>query len=215
MIMWTLILLLAVLGGGLFAMVLGSLIAMTTSFLIALWFLFSLFTLYFFRDPTPVVPPNPGIYVSPANGRVTIIDEIEEPEYMGGPCRRISVFLSVFDVHVQKTPVSGVIEHLEYHPGEFLNALKPESATRNENYLIGIASSENPGERVGVRLIAGVIARRIVPWITQEDTVQRGERISLIQFGSRCDLYVPLSAVVTVNIGDKVVGGETILARRA
>jgi len=214
MILWTLVLIMAVLGGGLCAIVLGSLIAVATSFLIGMWFLFALFTLYFFRDPTPSVPKAQGLYLSPCHGTVTIIDEVEEPEFMKGRCQRISVFLSIFDVHVQKAPISGVVNYMQYHEGEFLNAMKPESAARNENVLIGFDSSEEPGERIGVRLIAGVIARRIVPWIAEGDAVERGERVSLIQFGSRCDLYAPLSARIEAKLGDKVIGGQTILARR-
>lgn len=214
MIIWTLVLIVAILGGGLCAIVLGSLIAMATSFLIGMWFLFALFTLYFFRDPTPAVPKGTGLYLSPCHGTVTIIDEVEEPEFIQGRCQRISVFLSIFDVHVQKAPITGSVAYLQYHEGEFLNAMKPESAARNENVLIGFDSSEETGERIGMRLIAGVIARRIVPWISQGDVVERGERISLIQFGSRCDLYVPLSARIEVKPGEKVIGGQTVLARR-
>ena len=214
LIWWTLILLLAILGGGLFAMVLGSLIAMTTTVLIVVWFLFALFTLYFFRDPNPHVPAAPDAIIAPAHGRVDAIEEITEAEFMGGPCRRVSVFLSIFDVHVQYAPVAGRIVLSRYRPGQFLNAMKAESAIGNENVLLGIVSSEAAEEKIGVRLIAGWIARRIVPWVEPGDTVARGERISLIQFGSRCDLYLPLTARIRVKQGDKVRGGETVIATR-
>jgi len=214
LIWWTLILLLAILGGGLFAMVLGSLIAMTTTVLIVVWFLFALFTLYFFRDPNPHVPAAPDAIIAPAHGRVDAIEEITETEFMGGPCRRVSVFLSIFDVHVQYAPVAGRIDLSRYRPGQFLNAMKAESAIGNENVLLGIVSSEASEEKIGVRLIAGWIARRIVPWVEPGDPVARGERISLIQFGSRCDLYLPLTARIRVKQGDKVRGGETVIATR-
>jgi len=214
LIWWTLILLLAILGGGLFAMVLGSLIAMTTTVLIVVWFLFALFTLYFFRDPNPHVPAAPDAIIAPAHGRVDAIEEITETEFMGGPCRRVSVFLSIFDVHVQYAPVAGRIDLSRYRPGQFLNAMKAESAIGNENVLLGIVSSEAAEEKIGVRLIAGWIARRIVPWVEPGDPVARGERISLIQFGSRCDLYLPLTARIRVKQGDKVRGGETVIATR-
>lgn len=214
LIWWTLVLLLAILGGGLFAMVLGSLIAMTTTVLIVVWFLFALFTLYFFRDPNPHVPAAPDAIIAPAHGRVDAIEEITESEFMGGPCRRVSVFLSIFDVHVQYAPVAGRIDLSRYRPGQFLNAMKAESAIGNENVLLGIVSSEASEEKIGVRLIAGWIARRIVPWVEPGDTVARGERISLIQFGSRCDLYLPLTARIRVKHGDKVRGGETVIAIR-
>jgi phosphatidylserine decarboxylase len=214
LIWWTLVLLLAVMGGGLCAVVLGSLIAMSTTVLIGIWFLFALFTLFFFRDPAPNVPAASESIIAPAHGKVDAIEEITESEFIAGPCRRISVFLSVFDVHVQYAPVAGKIALLRYRPGQFFNAMKMESAVHNENVLLGIESSEIPGEKIGVRLIAGWIARRIVPWVELGDPVARGERISLIQFGSRCDLYLPLTARVLVKIGDKVRGGETVMATR-
>jgi phosphatidylserine decarboxylase len=178
----------------------------------SIWFLFSVFTLHFFRDPTAHVPTAPGATVAPAHGLVDCVEKTMEPEFLGGPCRRISIFLSVFDVHVQNAPVAGKIAFLKHQPGKFLNALKAESARCNENMLIGIESSERLGERLAVRQIAGVLARRVVSWVNVDDSVARGQRRGLIQYGSRCDLYLPLSTEVTVTPGDKVVGGETVLA---
>jgi phosphatidylserine decarboxylase len=131
---------------------------------------------------------------------------------MGGECQRISIFLSVFDVHVQNAPVTGKISYFKHTPGEYLNAMRTDSAQFNENILIGIDSVEPRGEKIGVRLIAGLIARRIVPWISQNDAVQRGERISLIQFGSRVDVYLSKRAKIKVQLGDKVISGETVIA---
>jgi phosphatidylserine decarboxylase len=174
---------------------------------------FVLFTLYFFRDPEAKVPTGAGLVVAPAHGKVDIIDEIDEPAVMGGRCRRISIFLSVFDVHVQQAPVGGRVTYLKHNPGKFLNAMKAESATENENVLFGFEATQPAIPRVGVRLLTGLIARRIIPWSAVGETVEQGSRISLIQFGSRVDLYVPLSAKVAVKLGDRVVGGETVLAR--
>jgi phosphatidylserine decarboxylase len=198
-------------------MAFGSLItailsAIAVPALLIVWVLFAVFTLYFFRDPTPHVPAGPKLVVSPAHGKVDVLDKLNEPLFMGGECQRISVFLSVFDVHVQNAPISGKITFFKYSLGQFLNALKTESAIHNENVLLGFETIEPQGSKVGVRLIAGVIARRIVPFAQQGEEVVRGDRISLIQFGSRADIYLPLNASIKVKLGDRVVGGETILA---
>jgi len=180
--------------------------------LVGLWVLFAVFTFYFFRDPDPLVPTAPNLIISPGHGKVDAIDTVNEPEFMGGECRRISIFLSVISVHVQCAPVAGRVACFKHAPGQYLSALKAESAQFNENVLIGFDAAEPPGEKIGVRLIAGVIARRIVPWIQENDTVQRGERISLIQFGSRVDVYLPPRAKIQVKLGDTVTGGETMIA---
>jgi phosphatidylserine decarboxylase len=180
----------------------------------SLWWLCTGFIHYFFRDPAPDVPPTPNIFVSPAHGLVDLVDETIEPEFMGGPCRRVSVFLSVLDVHVQNVPVAGRVSFVRHQPGEFLNAMRTESARHNENQLIGIESQEVLGERVVVRQIAGFIARRVVTWVKKGETVTRGQRLGLIQFGSRCDLYLPLTTQITIKPGEKVVGGQTVVATR-
>ena len=197
---------------GLLILFMGLSLVVLTPGLLGIWALFSLFTLYFFRDPNPRVPAGANLVVSPAHARVDVIDTCVEPEFMGGECQRISMFLSVIDVHVQCAPVTGRVVYFKYTPGEYLSALKAESAQLNENALIGLEAAEPPGEKVGVRLIAGVIARRIVPWVRENDAVTRGERISLIQFGSRVDVYLPRRARIQVKLGDKVKGGETVIA---
>lgn len=179
------------------------------------WLILCIFTLSFFRDPEATVPTDPTAVVSPAHGTVDLIDDASETVIMGGACRRISIFLSVFDVHIQNAPISGRIAYLKHTPGKFVNAMRSDCGSYNENVLIGIESSEVAGEKVGVRLIAGLIARRIVPWVRQGDAVAKGERTSLIQFGSRVDIYLPKTARVEVKLGQKVVGGETIIAVRA
>jgi len=180
--------------------------------LVGLWALFTALTFYFFRDPDPLVPTAANLVVSPGHGKVDAIDTVNEPEFMGGECQRVSIFLSVIDVHVQCAPVAGRVACCKHTPGRYLSALKAESAQFNENVLIGFDAAEPLGEKIGVRLIAGLIARRIVPWIRENDTVQRGERISLIQFGSRVDVYLPRQAKIKVKPGDKVTGGETAIA---
>ena len=183
-----------------------------TPVLIVVWILFALFTLYFFRDPRPRVPAGPNLVVAPAHGKVDVVGMGTEPDFMGGECQRISIFLSVIDVHVQNAPVGGRVAWFKYTTGQFLNALKAESAIYNENVLLGFEANEPRGQKVGVRLIAGVIARRIVPFVKQGDEVARGERISLIQFGSRADVYLPRNARINVKVDDHVVGGQTVLA---
>ena len=133
------------------------------------------------------------------------------PEWMGPRCRRISIFLSIFDIHVQNAPIEGKVELLCHSPGQYLNAMNPESAVQNENVLIKMRDSA--GKTIGIRLIAGLIARRIVPWVREGEKIAKGERIGLIQFGSRVDLYLPLEAEILIQQGEKVRGGETPLAK--
>jgi phosphatidylserine decarboxylase len=212
MIYWTLFCLLALALSGVLARILAGLIVALAGALIAVWLLFGLFCFYFFRDPNPDVPTAAGAIAAPAHGKVDVIEQIDEPDFLQGRCQRISIFLSVLDVHVQYAPVAGTVMVCQHKRGQFLNAMRTDSAAFNENVLIGFGSSERPNEKIGVRLIAGLIARRIVPWATVGDVVARGERISLIQFGSRCDLYLPLAAQVRVKLGDHVRGGETVVA---
>ena len=193
--------------------VIGALILGAAGVLAGIWVLFVLFTLYFFRDPDPMVPTGSNLVIAPGHGKVDAVDTTIEPDFMGGECQRISIFLSVFDVHVQNAPLSARVAYFKHTPGQYLNALNADSAKFNENVLLGLESTEPAGERVGVRLIAGLIARRIVPWVGQNDTVQRGERISLIQFGSRVDVYLSRQAKIKVKLGDRVIGGQTILAQ--
>ena len=192
--------------------VIGTFLLNITWVLFAVWALFMVFTFYFFRDPDPMTPTGANLVIAPGHGKVDTIDTTTEPEFMGGECQRISIFLSVFDVHVQNAPVTGVIAFFKHKPGQYLNAMRADSAQFNENVLLGFESLEPAGAKVGVRLIAGLIARRIVPWVMQNDPVLRGERISLIQFGSRVDVYLPKSAKIKIQLGERVVGGHTVLA---
>ena len=212
MLLWTFVALVAMVAAGILATLLGPVFTFVAMGLFFVWIPFALFTLYFFRDPNARVPSGPGLVVAPGHGKVDVIDTVHEPYFMDGECRRVSIFLSVFDVHVQNAPVSGRVAYFKYNKGKFMNALKTESAQHNENILVGIVASDPDGERIGVRLVTGLIARRLVPWIGEDDEIGRGDRISLIQFGSRVDVYLPMSARILVKLGDRAGGGETALA---
>lgn len=215
LIYWSLVLVLGLMFAGVLARLLGQFVIEAAGVLAGLWLVFCLFTIWFFRDPQARPPKDPAVIVAPAHGKVDAIDEVDEPSFMGGRCRRISTFLSIFDVHVQNAPVAGRVVMSRRMPGRFVNAMRIDSAEHNENVLIGIESTQREGERIGVRLIAGLIARRILPWVREGDTVERGERLGLIRFGSRVDLYLPLEYEVTVEAGQRVRGGETVMARRS
>jgi phosphatidylserine decarboxylase len=214
LIRWTLVVLVLLCAGGIATTLVGSVIAVLAAGLMGVWFLFAVFVLFFFRDPDPMVPAGPNLWIAPAHGKVDLIDEIQEPEFIGGPCRRVSIFLSIFNVHVQYAPVAGQVACVKQRSGQYINAMNPSAAEVNESVYIGLESDEHPAEKIGVRLMVGLIARRIVPWIVVGDKVARGERISLIQFGSRCDVYLPLAARIQVKPGDRVRGGETVIATR-
>jgi len=211
-IFWVSVLVLALIMAGVIAVFVAGYIRVIVGALLGAWALFTAFTLYFFRDPTPATPSLPKAIVSPAQGRVDLIDETDEPEFMGGRCRRISVFLSVVDVHVQRSPLTGQLVFSKHNDGQFLSATRSDCGDFNENVLLGFNSTDAPGRKVGVRLIAGLIARRIIVWAQPGETIHRGERISLIQFGSRAHIYLPLDATIAVRLGDKVKVGETLLA---
>ena len=205
-IFWTLVLLLALFAAGKLATVLGSAVVAVSSALIGLWILFVLFTLYFFRDPEPLANQDPKAIVAPGHGKVDVIDETTEADFMGGPCKRISIFLSVFDVHVQRAPLTGKLVYHKYSEGEFLIAKRAGSKS------LGFVPAQSPEQKVGLRLIAGLIARRINVWAVAGESVTRGERIGLIQFGSRCHVYLPLDAKIQVKLGDRVKVGESVIA---
>jgi phosphatidylserine decarboxylase len=164
------------------------------------------FFLWFFRDPERVIPPEPGAVVSPADGKVTDVASVTVD---GEKRKRISIFLSVFDVHVNRSPVAGVIRGAHYQAGKFLNAMNPACAECNEQNTITI---EAQGHTLIVKQIAGILARRIVFSKKIGDTVRRGERIGLIKFGSRTDVLLEPKAEVRVKVGDRVKGGLSILA---
>ncbi len=174
--------------------------------LVAIPVLLAAFFLWFFRDPDRPIPAGPGLVVSPADGKVTEVAPIRTPE---GDRIRLSIFLSVFDVHVNRSPIAGSVRSVQYKTGEFRNALDPASAERNEQSVV---TMEGEGCIISLRLIAGLLARRIVFVPKEGDTLKRGERVGLIKFGSRCDLILPGDAHIRVERGQRVKGGESILA---
>jgi phosphatidylserine decarboxylase len=165
--------------------------------------------LLFFRDPERTPPSDPLALVSPADGKVICVDEAEDPCFGQGKFRRVGIFLSVLDVHVNRSPYAGTFEKTHYSAGEFLDARHLEVDLRNENQTWWLKTSRGT---VLVRQIAGLIARRIVGWKKPGDSVQTGERFGMIRFGSRTDLYFPASCTPKVQPGQRVVGGETVIA---
>jgi phosphatidylserine decarboxylase len=168
--------------------------------------LLALFFLWFFRDPERLIPDTAGAVVSPGDGKVTDVSSVM---MNGGPRTRISIFLSVFDVHVNRSPVAGVIREVRYQKGKFLNAMNPASAEHNEQNAVTV---EGDGQTIVFKQIAGLLARRIVFTKGVGDLVQRGERIGLIKFGSRVDVLLDASAHLQIKVGDRVRGGSSVLA---
>jgi len=172
-------------------------------------FLLLIGLLLFFRDPERTPPADPLALVSPADGKVICVDEAEDPCFGLGKFRRVGIFLSVLDVHVNRSPYAGTFEKTHYSAGEFLDARHLEVDLRNENQTWLLKTSRGT---VLVRQIAGLIARRIVGWKKPGESVQTGERFGMIRFGSRTDLYFPASCTPKVQPGQRVVGGETVIA---
>lgn len=166
---------------------------------------------FFFRDPERPGDRGPALYVAPADGLVLAVEQVEEPEYLGGPAVRVSIFLSLLDVHVQRSPVSGVVELVEHQAGAFAAASSERAGSENARTLIGINTGT---ERVLVRQVAGLVARRIVTYVEEGALIEQGDRIGLIRFGSRVDAYLPPETIIDVAPGQRVRGGETILGWR-
>jgi len=169
-------------------------------------FLLAIFFLWFFRDPERAIPQEPGAVVSPADGKVT---EVANVSLGNEKLTRISIFLSVFDVHVNRAPIAGVIRDVRYQRGKYLNAMDPASAELNEQNIV---TMEGEGHRMVFKQIAGLLARRIVFRPKIGDRLERGQRVGLIKFGSRTDLLLDASARVQVKVGDRVKGGSSVLA---
>jgi phosphatidylserine decarboxylase len=169
--------------------------------------LLALFFLWFFRDPERAIPAETGLIVSPADGKVT---DISPTQLNGRPCTRISIFLSVFDVHVNRSPISGIIQDVTYRRGKFLNAMDRASAEDNEQNIV---TMQGEGMTLVFKQIAGLLARRIVFNHKPGDTLARGQRVGMIKFGSRTDVIFPSPSELAVKTGDRVKGGSTILAR--
>jgi len=173
------------------------------------------FIVAFFRDPERRVPADPGALVAPADGRVTEVTEAEEPRFLKARAHKIGIFMSLASVHVNRAPCAGRVEAVDHEPGLFLDARDPASSARNEATALAIADAEGRGTRVLVRQVAGVLARRIVCDAAVGDILARGQRIGMIKFGSRAEVYVPVESgfEVLVSPGARVRAGETILGR--
>ncbi len=169
-----------------------------------------LFVGFFFRNPERVIPAQSGLVVSPADGVVMCVDKVWEDRYLLAEVTRVSIFLNVFNVHVNRAPIAGVVEYQHYQPGKFIAAYRVEAAQINEQNLIGIKQGEM---RILTSQIAGLIARRVVSWVKPGDVLERGERFGLIKFGSCTELYLPEGIQIEVRKGDQVKGGETIIGR--
>jgi phosphatidylserine decarboxylase len=169
----------------------------------------ALWVAYFFRDPERSGPRGERVVIAPADGKVVLIQEVDEPAFMRGRTKRVSIFMNVFNVHVNRYPVSGTVRYVKYNPGKFLNAAVEKSSTENEQMSVGI---ETGGVRILVRQIAGLIARRIVTYSKEGEQVEQAQRMGLIRFGSRVDVYLPLDAVVTAKIGDMTIAGSSVIA---
>jgi phosphatidylserine decarboxylase len=169
----------------------------------------ALWVAYFFRDPERTGPRGERIVIAPADGKVVLISDVDEPAFMGGRARRVSIFMNVFNVHVNRYPVTGTVRYLHYNPGKFLNAAVEKSSLENEQMSVGIETSRG---RVLVRQIAGLIARRIVTYSKQGEHVDQGQRMGMIKFGSRVDVFLPLDVQLRVKVGDMTLAGSTPIA---
>jgi phosphatidylserine decarboxylase len=180
-----------------------------------LWLLAFLITIvalwiaYFFRDPERSGERGEGLVIAPADGRVVQISEVDEPAFVHGKTTRISIFMNVFNVHVNRYPVSGTVRYLHYNPGKFLNAAAEKSSLENEQMSVGL---ETGTRKVLVRQIAGLIARRIVTYSKEGDVVRQGDRYGLIRFGSRVDVFIPSGSRLRLRVGAGTLSGVTVLA---
>jgi phosphatidylserine decarboxylase len=172
--------------------------------------LLALWVAYFFRDPERAGQRGPSLVVSPADGKLIMITEVDEPSFIKGRALRLSIFMNVFNVHVNRYPVDGVVEYVHYNKGKFLNAAAEKSSLENEQMSVGI---DNGRIRVLVRQIAGLIARRIVTYSKVGERVKQGDRMGIIRFGSRVDVFLPVGSTVRAKLGDATTAGITILGQ--
>lgn len=180
-----------------------------TKAVLAVSLVFYILILQFFRNPSRNTPVDPNNIIAPADGKVVVIEEVEEPEYFKGPRRQISIFMSPLNVHVNRFPVSGKVAYQRYYPGKYLVAWHPKSSTENERTTVVV---ENEKGAVLFRQIAGALARRIVCYAKEGTAAQQGSEFGFIKFGSRIDIFIPLECKINVTLGQKTTGGETIIA---
>jgi len=180
-----------------------------------LWMLAALFTVlalwvaYFFRDPERTGERGARLVIAPADGKVVMVTDVDEPAFLHGRATRMSIFMSVFNVHVNRYPVDGVVLYVYYNKGKFLNAAAEKSSLENEQMSVGIESGSH---RVLVRQIAGLLARRIVNYSREGEQVTQGERMGIIRFGSRVDVFLPTAASIRAKVGDLTAAGSTVIA---
>ena len=168
-----------------------------------------LWVAYFFRDPERSGPRGEQLVISPADGRVIDISEVDEPSFLAGRAIRISVFMNIFNVHVNRYPIEGRVAYVHYNPGKFFSAAAEKASLENEQMSVGVQGTRH---KVLFRQIAGLVARRIVTYSRVGDDAEQGERMGLIRFGSRVDVFVPVGSVVKVQLGEKPIAGTTVLA---
>ncbi|MFB0527552.1 MAG: phosphatidylserine decarboxylase family protein [bacterium] len=176
----------------------------------------ALLALFFFRDPERKISEGENLILSPADGKVIDISEVGEENFLHSRVKVVRIFMSIFNVHVQRSPVKGKVEWIKYKPGKFMAAYTKQASGGNESNLIGIQKSNKPNsnkEKILVKQIAGTVARRICCWCKEGDNLVAGQRIGMIRFGSRADVYFPQEIEIKVKKGDRVVGGETILGK--
>lgn len=166
--------------------------------------------LYFFRDPERTSPAGEGVFLAPADGRVVEVKQVHEPRFLQGEGLKIGIFMSLLDVHVNRVPVEGQVVLVEHVPGQFLQAFRPEASEVNEHNLVGLESRHG---RVLVKQVAGIMARRVVCWVRPGQKVQAGDRLGVVKFGSRVDVFLPPGAASAVRVGDRARGGVTVIAR--
>jgi phosphatidylserine decarboxylase len=169
-----------------------------------------LIVLQFFRKPTRKTPINPQHIIAPADGKVVVIEEVTETEYFQDKRIQVSIFMSPVNVHVNYNPISGIVSYFKYHPGKYLVAWHPKSSTENERTTV--VTKHSSGKEVLFRQVAGALARRICWYVDKGKEVTQGQEFGFIKFGSRIDLYLPLDAKIKVKIGDKPIGGESVIA---
>jgi phosphatidylserine decarboxylase len=201
---------LAVVGAFFVCSLLAFLLSKLAWFLIfgVVFFICFLFIIYFFRDPDRPITDDPNLIVSPADGRIVEIGEVKNMEFFGQPVRKVAIFLSVWDVHVNRIPVDGKVTLMKYQKGSYKRAYLADASEQNEQMWIGI---ENKNGKFLVKQIAGILARRIVCRLREGDAVVRGDRFGMIKFGSRTELFLPSGCHLRVSVGDKVKGGESII----
>lgn len=168
----------------------------------------TLFMVLFFRDPERIIPDDKGVFVSPADGKIILIKDVYEKDYLKADSKEISIFMSIFNVHVNRAPCEGDVSLVKHSPGKFLVAHKDAASIKNENTVIILEGKDG---KILVRQVAGLVARRIVCKVKAGDVLRRGERYGMIKFGSRLDVYLPKETEIQLKLGDKVTAGETII----